>query len=66
MAVAAQSTKQEIIASLFSKRSQDDGALEEAYISHVKIWEDDEQGRKPRFLMLACESMFRCQVGSLA
>lgn len=57
-------TKQQIVTSLFSKRSPD-GSLEETYIAHLKIWEDVPQdarsgvgnnyddGRKARYLMLA-------------
>lgn len=45
----AASVKEEIHASLFSKG-------DEEYISHVKIWEEDETGRKPRYLILAGES----------
>lgn len=54
-APAPTSTKQDIIASLFSKRAAEDGALEESYISHVKIFEDEggEGGVKARYLLLA-------------
>lgn len=59
MAATAQPVKQEIIASLFSRRSPEDGNLEETYISHVKVWENEEGGgRKPRYLMIAGESNY--------
>ena len=44
--------RQKIIASLFSRRNAS-GNLEETYVSHVKIWEDAEGGRKPRYILLS-------------
>ncbi|KAJ7293415.1 exocyst complex component Sec3-domain-containing protein [Mycena rebaudengoi] len=44
-----------IIASVFSRRNAA-GVLEEAYVSHVKIWEDagpEGGGRKPRYILLS-------------
>jgi hypothetical protein len=54
-AAGSSSTKQDIIRSLFSKRSAEDGSLDETYVAHVKIFEDDagEGGVKARYLMLA-------------
>lgn len=49
------STKSDIIASLFSRRSAEDGELDEAYVAHVKIFEEEpgEGLVKARYLMLA-------------
>ena len=44
--------RQKIIASVFSRRNAS-GNLEETYVSHVKIWEDAEGGRKPRYILLS-------------
>jgi exocyst complex component 1 len=44
--------RQRIIASVFSRRNAL-GDLEETYVSHVKIWEDAEGGRKPRYILLS-------------
>ncbi|KZT33260.1 hypothetical protein SISSUDRAFT_1054465 [Sistotremastrum suecicum HHB10207 ss-3] len=45
--------RQRINASLFSREASR-GVPNGTYLSHVKIWEDDEQGgRKPRFIVLA-------------
>ncbi|PPQ64521.1 hypothetical protein CVT26_002060 [Gymnopilus dilepis] len=44
--------RQRIIASVFSRRNAA-GNLEETYVSHVKIWEDAEGGRKPRYILLS-------------
>ncbi|KAF8498012.1 exocyst complex component Sec3-domain-containing protein [Gautieria morchelliformis] len=45
--------KQRIISSVFAKRSSA-GAPQESYISHVKIWEETEEGgRKPRYILLS-------------
>ncbi|KAF8807747.1 exocyst complex component, sec3 subunit [Phlegmacium glaucopus] len=44
--------RQKIIASVFSKRNAS-GNLDESYVSHVKIWEDAEGGRKPRYILLS-------------
>ncbi|KAJ7357195.1 exocyst complex component sec3 subunit [Mycena albidolilacea] len=44
-----------IIASVFSRRNAS-GALEETYVSHVKIWEDagpEGGGKKPRYILLS-------------
>jgi hypothetical protein len=49
------SVKAEIVSSLFSKRSPEDGSLEETYIAHLKILDRDEKGPKPRYLLLACK-----------
>lgn len=59
MASQPPSTKQDIIASLFSKRAAEDGNLEESYISHVKIFEDDGEGGgvKARYLTLSGASL---------
>lgn len=59
MASQPPSTKQDIIASLFSKRAVEDGNLEESYISHVKIFEDDGEGGgvKARYLTLSGASL---------
>lgn len=53
----ADDIRQRIITSLFSRRS-DSGALEEQYISHVKIFEDaapgnDNSGLKARYILLS-------------
>jgi len=55
----ADDIRQRIIASIFSKRSAS-GALEEQYISHIKIYEDvapgqDDGGRKARYILLSRE-----------
>jgi hypothetical protein len=55
----ADDIRQRIIASVFSKRSPS-GALEEQYISHIKIYEDvapgqDDGGRKARYILLSRE-----------
>lgn len=47
--------RQKIIASVFSRRNSS-GNLEEAYVSHVKIWEDagvEGGGKKPRYILLS-------------
>lgn len=47
--------RQRIIASVFSRRNAE-GNLEEAYVSHIKIWEDagaEGGGRKPRYILLS-------------
>ncbi|KIK07465.1 hypothetical protein K443DRAFT_673379 [Laccaria amethystina LaAM-08-1] len=47
--------RQKIIASVFSRRNAS-GNLEEAYVSHVKIWEDagvEGGGKKPRYILLS-------------
>ncbi|GLB35990.1 putative exocyst complex component SEC3 N-terminal PIP2 binding PH [Lyophyllum shimeji] len=47
--------RQKIIASVFSRRNAT-GNLEEAYVSHVKIWEDagpEGGGKKPRYILLS-------------
>jgi hypothetical protein len=44
--------RQRIIASVFSRRNAQ-GSLEESYVSHVKIWEDAEGGKKLRFILLS-------------
>ncbi|KAF7339614.1 Sec3-PIP2-bind domain-containing protein [Mycena sanguinolenta] len=49
------SVADKIIASVFSRRNAS-GALEETYMSHVKIWEDagpEGGGRKPRYILLS-------------
>lgn len=47
------SVKQRIIASVFAKRSTP-GAPQETYVSHVKIWEETEEGgKKPRYILLS-------------
>jgi exocyst complex component 1 len=54
-------TREHIIASLFSKVNAD-GVLEDTYVTHVKIWEDvpagttqlsEVNGMKPRYIMVA-------------
>jgi hypothetical protein len=48
-----------IIASVFSRRNAS-GALEETYVSHVKIWEDaglEGGGKKPRYILLSRMSL---------
>lgn len=46
-------TKQRIIASVFTKRSGS-GVPQETYVSHVKIYEETEDGgRKPRYILLS-------------
>ena len=44
--------RERIIASVFSRRNAS-GRLEESYVSHVKVWEEAEGGRKPRYILLA-------------
>ncbi|KAF8519134.1 exocyst complex component sec3 subunit [Hysterangium stoloniferum] len=45
--------KQRIIVSVFEKRSAA-GGPPESYVSHVKIWDDGEDGqRKPRYILLS-------------
>ncbi|KAF8578441.1 hypothetical protein K439DRAFT_1638802 [Ramaria rubella] len=45
--------KQRIIASVFAKRSAP-GSPQESYVSHVKIWEETEEGgKKPRYILLS-------------
>ncbi|KAJ7169718.1 exocyst complex component sec3 subunit [Mycena filopes] len=49
------SVAEKIITSVFSRRNAS-GVLEEAYVSHVKIWEDagpEGGGKKPRFILLS-------------
>lgn len=50
------SVRQRIISSVFSRRNAA-GSLEEAYISHIKIWEDaGAEGagqQKPRYILLS-------------
>jgi hypothetical protein len=49
------SVRQRIISSVFSRRNAG-GALEETYVSHLKIWEDagpEGGGRKPRYILLS-------------
>ncbi|KAI0322704.1 exocyst complex component Sec3-domain-containing protein [Amylostereum chailletii] len=49
------SVRQRIIASVFSRRNAN-GAAEESYVSHVKIWEDsgaEAEGLKPRYILLS-------------
>lgn len=70
---ASSSTKHDIITSLFSRRSAADGSLDEAYVAHVKIFEDDVGevategaaagggGVKARYLMLAGASPLSCR-----
>ncbi|KIY45788.1 hypothetical protein FISHEDRAFT_48677 [Fistulina hepatica ATCC 64428] len=41
-----------IIASVLNRRNAA-GNLEETYVSHVKIWEDSPEGRKPRYILLS-------------
>lgn len=51
--------RQKIIASVFSRRNAS-GNLEEAYVSHVKIWEDagvEGGGKKPRYILLSRMSL---------
>ncbi|KAJ7783605.1 exocyst complex component Sec3-domain-containing protein [Mycena maculata] len=51
----SETVQDKIIASVFSRRNAQ-GALEESYISHVKIWEDagpEGGGRKPRYILLS-------------
>lgn len=46
--------KESIISSLFSRRDQATGDLEETYVSHVKVWEEDGKGpMKPRYILLS-------------
>lgn len=46
------SVRQRIIASVFSRRSAN-GAPEDTYIGHIKIWEDDGGARKARYILLS-------------
>jgi hypothetical protein len=46
------SVRQRIIASVFSRRSAN-GAPEDIYMGHIKIWEDDGSGRKARYILLS-------------
>jgi hypothetical protein len=44
--------RQRIITSVFSRRNS--GGVEESYVSHLKIWEDTEDGtEKPRYILLS-------------
>jgi hypothetical protein len=44
--------RQRIIASVFGRRNS--GGVEESYVSHLKIWEDTEDGtEKPRYILLS-------------
>ena len=50
------SVKQRIISSVFSRRNAASTGAEEAYVAHVKIFEDsgeDEGGRKPRYIIIS-------------
>lgn len=50
--------KQRIVASVFAKRSIA-GAPQESYVSHVKIWEETEEGgKKPRYILLSRKCHF--------
>ena len=52
----AESTRERIIQSVFSKRNAS-GNLEESYVAHIKIWEDADAGaRKPRYILLSRRS----------
>lgn len=52
--------RQSIIASVFSRRNAT-GNLEEAYVSHIKIWEDaGPEGKKARYILL---SRMSCSLG---
>lgn len=58
----ADDIRQRIIASVFSTRSAS-GSLEQTYIAHLKIYEDDgpdpsganNGGKKVRYVLLGCE-----------
>lgn len=46
------SVRQRIISSVFSRRNA--AGHDEAYVAHLKIWEDAERGdRKPRYILLS-------------
>ncbi|KAF8512154.1 exocyst complex component SEC3 N-terminal PIP2 binding PH-domain-containing protein, partial [Hysterangium stoloniferum] len=48
-----ETTKQRIIVSVFDKRNVA-GRPPESYVSHVKIWDDAEDGqRRPRYILLS-------------
>ncbi|TFK39548.1 exocyst complex component SEC3 N-terminal PIP2 binding PH-domain-containing protein [Crucibulum laeve] len=51
----ADSQKQNIINSIFSKKNSKSSAqLGEIYVSHIKVWEDDDGGgKKPRYLIVS-------------
>lgn len=46
--------RQRIVASVFDKRNAAADVLE-AYVAHIKIWEDagEGQGKKPRYILLS-------------
>ncbi|KAK2461629.1 hypothetical protein APHAL10511_006092 [Amanita phalloides] len=44
--------RQRIITSVFSRRNAQ-GVLEETYVSHVKIWEESDGGKKLRYILLS-------------
>jgi hypothetical protein len=53
--------RQRIIASVFNRRNA--AGQQETYVGHLKIWEDAEDGVKPRYIilsrMLLCMSSHR-------
>lgn len=51
-----ESVKKRIISSVFSRRNAANGA-EEAYIAHVKIYEEsgESEERKPRYIIISRE-----------
>ncbi|KDQ19898.1 hypothetical protein BOTBODRAFT_27319 [Botryobasidium botryosum FD-172 SS1] len=55
--------KESIITSLFSRRDQATGDLEETYVSHVKVWEEDGKGpMKPRYILLSVKRNGAAQI----
>ena len=49
--------RQRIISSVFSRRNAQ-GVLEEAYVSHLKIWEDADGSKKLRYILLSRMSSY--------
>jgi len=53
----ADEIRQQIVSSLFSKQTPT-GVIEENYVAHMRIQENDEGGPKMRYILLSGPSIF--------